>query len=67
MKLKKDYTENFSKTTAIEIQRQHQGGNRQLYMEGIALEYFPNTDKIISHYSKSEFHSYISDNNEKDT
>ena len=27
--------------TCIEIQSQHWGGNRQLSMEGIAVEYFP--------------------------
>ena len=39
--LKKDYAEKFSKTTSIEIQSQFWGGNRQLPMEGIAVEYFP--------------------------
>ena len=29
-----------SKTTGIEIQSQHWGGNKQLSMEGIADEYF---------------------------
>ena len=41
LKLKKDYSEKFSKATSIEIQSQHWGGNRQLSMEGIAVEYFP--------------------------
>ena len=42
MKLKKDNYEIFSETTGIEIQRQHWGGNRQLSMEGIAVDYDPN-------------------------
>ena len=37
IKLKKDYGVIF-----IEIQSQHWGGNRQLSMEGIAVEYFTN-------------------------
>ena len=40
LKLKKDYSEKFSKATGIEIQSQHWGGNRQLSIEGIAVEYF---------------------------
>ena len=38
--LKKYYAEKFSETTSIEIQIQLWGGNRQLSMEGIAVEYF---------------------------
>ena len=30
IKLEKDYAEDFSETTGIEIQRQHLGGNMQL-------------------------------------
>ena len=41
-KPKKYYAEQFSKTTGIEIQSQHWGGNRKLSMEGIAVEYFLN-------------------------
>ena len=37
---RKYYAEKFSKTTGIEIQSQHWGGNRQLSMEGIDVEYF---------------------------
>ena len=29
--------------TGIEIQSQHWGGNRQLSMESISVEYFPNS------------------------
>ena len=51
----------------IEIQSQHRGGNRQLSMEGIAVEYFPNSiDTGGNNNKKYEFHSYISDDNEKD-
>ena len=38
----------FSKTTGIEIQSQHQGENRQLSMQGIAVEYFPDSLNIGS-------------------
>ena len=38
LKLKKD-----NETTVIEIQSQHWGGNRQLSMEGIAVDYDPNS------------------------
>ena len=64
IKIKKDYAEKFSKTTGIEIKSQHWGGNRQLSMEGIAIEYLTNS---INHGSneKNEFHSYISDDNEQ--
>ena len=34
-------------------------------MEGIALEFFPNTDKIRSNEPKPEFYLYISDDNEQ--
>ena len=40
--LKKYNAETFSETTGIEIQSQYWGGNRQLFMEGIAVEYFTN-------------------------
>ena len=43
IKLKTDYAEQFTKTTGIEILIQHQGGNRQISMEGIAVGYFPNS------------------------
>ena len=36
--------EKFSKTTGIEIKRQHFGVNMELSMEGIVVEYFPNSD-----------------------
>ena len=38
LKLKKYYAKKFSKTTGIEIQGKHWGGNRQLSMEGFAVE-----------------------------
>ena len=41
-KVLKFYTGTFSKKTGIEIQSQRWGGNRQLSMEGIAVEYFSN-------------------------
>ena len=39
--VKNDYAEKISEATSIEIQSQHCGGNRQLSMEGISVEYFP--------------------------
>ena len=35
-------------------------------MEGIAVEYFPTYIDIGNNEEKSEFHSYISDENEQD-
>ena len=62
--LKKVYAEKFRDTTVIEIQGQNCGGNRKLSIEGIAIEYFPNSiDPGVN--KKSEFHSYISDKNEQ--
>ena len=43
IKSKKYYAEKISETTGIEIQSQHWGGNRQFSMEGITVEYFPNS------------------------
>ena len=34
-------------------------------MEGIAVEYFPNTDNLRKNEPRSEFHSYKSDQNER--
>ena len=65
IKLNKDYENKFSKTTGIEIQSQNWGGNRLLSMEVVAVEYFPNSVDPGSN-EKSEFHSYISDENEQD-
>ena len=39
--LDKYSAEKFNKTTGIEIQSQHWGGNIQLSIEGIDVEYFP--------------------------
>ena len=39
MRFKKDYAEKFNKVIGIEIQGQYWGGNRQISMEGIAVEY----------------------------
>ena len=36
-------------------------------MEGIAIEYFPSSFEPGNNKQKSEFHSYISDDNEQDT
>ena len=55
------------KTTGIEIQGQHWGGNRQLSMEGIAIECFPISIYSGNNEEKSESHSYISDDNEQDS
>ena len=63
MKQKKDYAETFRETTVIETQSQHWGGNRQLYMEGIALEYFTGTDNIKINVSKYEFYSIFRNGN----
>ena len=43
IKLKRDYAETFSETNVIEIQRQHWGGNSKLSIEGVVIEYFPNS------------------------
>ena len=50
-----------SKITGIEVQIKYWGGNRQLYMEGIAVECFPSSFYPGSNEEKYEFHSYISD------
>ena len=42
LKLKKYDADKFSEKTGIEIKGKNWGGNRQLSMEGIAVEYFPN-------------------------
>ena len=60
MKLKKYYAEKFSETTGIEIKTQNWGGNRQLSMEGIPVEYFP-IQFIFVAIKKSEFYSYITE------
>ena len=40
LKLNKYYAEKFSKATGIKIKSQHWGGNRQLSMEVIDVEFF---------------------------
>ena len=67
IKLNKYYAEKSSKTTGIEIQSQHCGGNRKLSMEGINIEYFTNLVDTGSNEKKSEFHSYISGDNDQDS
>ena len=52
--------------TGIGIQIQHWGGNRQLSIEGIAVEYFPNSVDTGRNEKKSCFNSYKSDENEQD-
>ena len=42
------------------------GGNIQLSMERIAVEYFPTSIDIVNNEENSEFHSYKSDDNEQD-
>ena len=42
LKLKKYHAGKFSKTTGIEIQIHNWGGNSQLSVEGIAVNYYPN-------------------------
>ena len=54
------------KRTGIEIKSQHLGGNRQLSLEGIAVEYFPTSVDIGNNKGKYELHSYISNSNEQD-
>ena len=61
IKLNKDYTKNPIKTTCIEIQTQHWGGNRQLLMEGIAVEYIANSVYPCINETRLEFNEYISD------
>ena len=43
IELNKYYAEKFSETADIGIKIQHWGGNRKFSMEGIAVEYFPNS------------------------
>ena len=38
----------------------------KLSMDGIVVEYFPNSDDPGRNEKKSEFHSYISDDNGQD-
>ena len=57
MKLKKDHGGNFRETTSIEIQSQHWGGNRQYSMEGIGVEYFPDSFYQGNNEIKLEFWS----------
>ena len=52
--------------TGIEIQSKNRGGNRQLSMEIIAVECFPNSDHPGSNKEKLEFYSYISVDNKQD-
>ena len=66
LKLKKDYSEEFSKATGIEIQSQHWGENRQLSKEGISVEYFPSSVDTGNNEEKSELNSYICDESEQD-
>ena len=63
IKLKKDYAEKFSETTSIEIQSQHWGGNIQLPMEVIDVEYSPISIDPGRNEEKYEFYLYISDDN----
>ena len=65
LKLRIDYAEKISKATSIEIQSQHWGGNRQLSMEGISVEYFPAFVDNGNNEEKSESLSYISGDNEQ--
>ena len=65
--MKTYYAEKFSETTGIEIQSQHWGVNRQLSMEGIAVEYVPLSIDPSNNEENSELHSYISDDNEQDS
>ena len=66
IKLKKDYAEALSQKTGIRTQSQYWGENKKLSMEGIAVEYFTNSVDHGSNEKTSEFHSYISDDNEHD-
>ena len=49
----------------MEIQSQHLGGNRQLSMEGIAVEYFTSSFDSSNNKVAPEFHPYISDDNQQ--
>ena len=53
---KKSHAEKFSKSTSIEIQSQHWGGNRKLSMEDIAVEYFQSSFDPGNNKEKSECH-----------
>ena len=64
-KVKEILCRKFIKTTVIIIQSRNWGVNKQLSLEVIAVEYFPNSFYLGSN-EKSVFHSYISDYNEQD-
>ena len=66
LKLREDYAEQTSEATGIEIQSQNSGVNRQLSMEGIAVEYFTTSADNGKNEEKYEFNSYISDDNKQD-
>ena len=51
LKFKKDNDEKSREATSIEIHIQHWGGNRQLSIEGIAVEYFPTS---VDNYNNEE-------------
>ena len=66
LNFEKDYAEKFSKANSIELHSKHWGGNIQLSMEGIAVEYFPTSVDIGNNKERSGFCSYIIDDNKQD-
>ena len=65
LKLNHYYAKKISETTGIWIQSQYWGANRQLSMEGIYIEYFPKIVNLGRKEAKSEYHKFISGDNEK--
>ena len=56
IRLKKDYAEKFIKNIGIEIQSQNWGGNIQLSMEGIAVQYFTNSIDACNNKKRNLIH-----------
>ena len=46
IRVTEDYAEKYSESTSIKIKRQHWGGESQLSMESVDLDYFKN-DNIV--------------------
>ena len=64
-KVKERLCKKISETPSIKRKSQHWGGNKQLSMEGISVEYFTSSFDPGKNEEKYEFHSYISEDNEQ--
>ena len=69
---RRDYSENVVASFDNQIQSEYYGGNRSVYIEGIALEHFstaPHTDinsSTLSRPRHAVFHSFLSDDSKED-